>query len=161
MNKEIDTVQYQLWDDKITVVQSQGPVRLFANIHHGVICQLHFITEGRESNIKDFVMRRVTPLELLIESQTYEEMLTLIFTGSSLPPSIRIRLYELFVQIEREFEILYTENLGLQDRVEWLTDSQSNQQLSNQPTSHLQNNRYGQIDNYDGESGLLDFSFYR
>ena len=33
---------------------------------------------------------------------------------SSLPPAMRVRLYELFVQIEREFEILYAENLSLQ-----------------------------------------------
>ena len=33
---------------------------------------------------------------------------------SSLPPAMRVRLYELFVQIEREFEILYAENLNLQ-----------------------------------------------
>ena len=33
---------------------------------------------------------------------------------SSLPPSLRVRLYELFVQIEREFEVLYAENISLQ-----------------------------------------------
>ena len=35
---------------------------------------------------------------------------------SSLPPAMRVRLYELFVQIEREFEILYAENISLQVR---------------------------------------------
>ena len=29
-----------------------------------------------------------------------------------LPPALRCRLFELFQQIEKEFEILYTENLG-------------------------------------------------
>lgn len=33
---------------------------------------------------------------------------------STLPPVMRVRLYELFVQIEREFEILYAENISLQ-----------------------------------------------
>ena len=33
---------------------------------------------------------------------------------STLPPAMRVRLYELFVQIEREFEILYAENISLQ-----------------------------------------------
>ena len=33
---------------------------------------------------------------------------------SSLPPSLRVRLYELFVQIEQEFEVLYAENTTLQ-----------------------------------------------
>jgi hypothetical protein len=37
--------------------------------------------------------------------------------GSALPPSLRVRLYELFVQIEREFEVLYAENLGLQGSI--------------------------------------------
>ena len=36
---------------------------------------------------------------------------------SALPPGIRVRLYELFVQIEREFEILYAENMSLQVRI--------------------------------------------
>lgn len=39
-------------------------------------------------------------------------------SSSSLPPAVRVRLYELFVQIEREFELLYTENLGLQEKIE-------------------------------------------
>lgn len=38
--------------------------------------------------------------------------------SSSLPPAVRVRLYELFVQIEREFEVLYAENLALQERLE-------------------------------------------
>ena len=40
---------------------------------------------------------------------------------STLPPAMRVRLYELFVQIEREFEILYAENLSLQEKVDTLT----------------------------------------
>jgi hypothetical protein len=39
---------------------------------------------------------------------------------STLPPQMRVRLYELFVQIEREFEMLYTENIGLQVSVAFL-----------------------------------------
>ena len=50
-------------------------------------------------------------------------------SGSALPPALRVRLYELFVQIEREFEALYAENLGLQERVEWLSSEQQQQQL--------------------------------
>jgi hypothetical protein len=35
-------------------------------------------------------------------------------SGSALPPALRVRLYELFVQIEKEFEALYVENIELQ-----------------------------------------------
>jgi len=66
------------------------------------------------------------------------------FTGSALPPSIRVRLYELFVQIEHEFEVLYTENLNLQERVEWLTNSQPQQQ--NAQRSGLSQNKSLKID---------------
>jgi len=66
------------------------------------------------------------------------------FTGSALPPSIRVRLYELFVQIEHEFEVLYTENLKLQERVEWLTNSQPQQQ--NAQRSGLSQNKSLKID---------------
>jgi hypothetical protein len=38
-----------------------------------------------------------------------------------MPPALRVRLYELFVQIEREFEVLYTENMTLQERIEQLS----------------------------------------
>lgn len=31
---------------------------------------------------------------------------------SPIPPTLRCRLYDLFQQIEKEFEMLYTENLG-------------------------------------------------
>lgn len=31
---------------------------------------------------------------------------------NSIPPALRCRLYDLFQQIEKEFEMLYTENLG-------------------------------------------------
>ena len=41
-------------------------------------------------------------------------------TSSPLPPAIKIRLYELFGQIEKEFEVLYSENLGLQEHLEQL-----------------------------------------
>ena len=44
-------------------------------------------------------------------------------TPSSLPPALKIRLYELFGQIEREFEVLYSENLGLQERLDELSTS--------------------------------------
>ena len=40
---------------------------------------------------------------------------------SALPPALRVRLYELFVQIEREFEVLYAENMSLQEKVDTLT----------------------------------------
>lgn len=39
-----------------------------------------------------------------------------------LPASLRDRLYDLFSQIEKEFENLYTTNLALQERVESLTE---------------------------------------
>ena len=45
-------------------------------------------------------------------------------SGSAIPPAIRVRLYELFVQIEKEFEMLYVENVGLQERVDSFNSEQ-------------------------------------
>nr|KAG5703761.1 hypothetical protein BaRGS_009559 [Batillaria attramentaria] len=39
-----------------------------------------------------------------------------------LPPAVRERLFDLFAQIEKEFENLYASNLALQDRVETLSE---------------------------------------
>lgn len=36
---------------------------------------------------------------------------------SVLPPALRCRLFDLFQQIEKEFEALYTENLGCMDLI--------------------------------------------
>ena len=44
-------------------------------------------------------------------------------TSSALPPALKVRLYELFGQIEREFEVLYSDNLGLQERLDQLSNS--------------------------------------
>ncbi|CAH1241171.1 WDR37 [Branchiostoma lanceolatum] len=41
---------------------------------------------------------------------------------SVLPPHLRARLWDLFQQIEREVEVVYAENLALQDKVEVLTE---------------------------------------
>jgi hypothetical protein len=57
-------------------------------------------------------------------------------SGSALPPALRVRLYELFVQIEREFEVLYAENLGLQERVDWLSSEQQQQQMHQLTQQH-------------------------
>ena len=52
--------------------------------------------------------------------------------SSNLPPALRVRLYELFVQIEREFEAVYAENLGLQEKVDVLSERLNRQQLLQQ-----------------------------
>ncbi|KAK8403839.1 hypothetical protein O3P69_000132 [Scylla paramamosain] len=39
-----------------------------------------------------------------------------------LPPHLRVRLHDLFLQIEKEFEVLYTDNLALQEKVDSLTE---------------------------------------
>ncbi|XP_017885735.1 WD repeat-containing protein 37 isoform X3 [Ceratina calcarata] len=39
-----------------------------------------------------------------------------------LPPALRCRLFELFQQIEKEFEALYTENLSLQEKIDTLNE---------------------------------------
>lgn len=39
-----------------------------------------------------------------------------------LPPSFKVRLHDLFMQIEKEFEGLYAENLSLQDKIDSLTE---------------------------------------
>ncbi|KAJ8679140.1 hypothetical protein QAD02_014927 [Eretmocerus hayati] len=41
---------------------------------------------------------------------------------SAIPPVVRARLFDLFQQIEKEFEILCTENAGLQEKVETLNE---------------------------------------
>ncbi|KZC09287.1 WD repeat-containing protein 37, partial [Dufourea novaeangliae] len=41
---------------------------------------------------------------------------------SVLPPTLRCRLLDLFQQIEKEFEILYTENSGLQEKIDALNE---------------------------------------
>ncbi|XP_013170538.1 PREDICTED: WD repeat-containing protein 37 [Papilio xuthus] len=40
----------------------------------------------------------------------------------SLPPALRSRLHELFSQIEKEFDLLYTENLNLQEKIDFLSE---------------------------------------
>lgn len=45
--------------------------------------------------------------------------------ASTLPPAVRVRLYELFVQIEREFEILYAENVSLQEKIDRMPRQQA------------------------------------
>ncbi|KDR14307.1 WD repeat-containing protein 37 [Zootermopsis nevadensis] len=41
---------------------------------------------------------------------------------SMIPPLFRARLHELFLQIEKEFETLYTENVNLQEKIENLNE---------------------------------------
>lgn len=41
---------------------------------------------------------------------------------SVLPPALRCRLFDLFQQIEKEFETLYAENLGLQEKIDALNE---------------------------------------
>lgn len=43
-------------------------------------------------------------------------------TESLIPPRLRSRLYELFSQIEREFENVYAENLAFQEKIEVLNE---------------------------------------
>ena len=57
---------------------------------------------------------------------------------STLPPAMRVRLYELFVQIEREFEILYAENMSLQEKVDTLTASNAPAATQSNPENFLQ-----------------------
>ncbi len=54
--------------------------------------------------------------KLLRSSHSYAVMTST--SSSTLPPSTRMRLYDLFVQIEREFEALYAENVSLHERLE-------------------------------------------
>ncbi|KAF8764150.1 WD repeat-containing protein 37 [Argiope bruennichi] len=50
-----------------------------------------------------------------------------------LPIAFRGRLYELFSQIEKEFEALYTENIALKDKIEAL-----NEQLEREPAAAIE-----------------------
>lgn len=65
-----------------------------------------------------------------------------------LPPGVRGRLNDLFREIEKEFEILYADNLALQDRVDGLTErleacSGGDKPVSENPdtTDHLEVNK--------------------
>jgi len=49
-----------------------------------------------------------TPLQPALHYVTFRSELE----DSPIPPALRCRLYDLFQQIEKEFEMLYTENLG-------------------------------------------------
>ncbi len=56
-------------------------------------------------------------------SQLLPNTLTSDMDGeSALPQAFKCRLRELFVQIEKEFEALYVENLSLQEKIERLHD---------------------------------------
>ncbi|CAB4061189.1 unnamed protein product [Lepeophtheirus salmonis] len=53
---------------------------------------------------------------------------------TSLPPTLRIRLHELFVQIEKEFEMIYQDNLSLQEKVDILTERSKASSNNNNPS---------------------------
>ncbi|XP_059141764.1 WD repeat-containing protein 37-like isoform X2 [Physella acuta] len=53
---------------------------------------------------------------------------------SVLPGHMRSRLYDLFLQIEKEFEHLYTTNLALQDRLDMMSDKLGNESISSEKT---------------------------
>lgn len=50
---------------------------------------------------------------------------------SILPPAFKIRLQELFYQIEKEFEALYLENVTLQEKIERLHEKLERDELAN------------------------------
>ncbi|ESO07306.1 hypothetical protein HELRODRAFT_191131 [Helobdella robusta] len=60
----------------------------------------------------------------LIESSDQQllEKSDVLDSDSSLPLTLRTRLFELFNQIEHEFETLYSENVALQEKVDLLTE---------------------------------------
>ena len=75
-------------------------------------------------------------------------------SGSALPPALRVRLYELFVQIEREFEVLYSDNLGLQERLDWLSSEQQQQQLHQLTQQQLHHHHMNNSSRLTGERGM-------
>uniref|UniRef100_A0A1B6CX31 WD repeat-containing protein 37 n=1 Tax=Clastoptera arizonana TaxID=38151 RepID=A0A1B6CX31_9HEMI len=52
-------------------------------------------------------------------------------TESGLPPLLRSRLQDLFLQIEKEFETLYAENLNLQEKIDLLSERLERESVSN------------------------------
>lgn len=77
---------------------------------------------------------------------------------SSLPPAMRVRLYELFVQIEREFEVLYAENMSLQEKVDTLTAASTVATPSQTPSENFiqhQTTVIGQSSNNNLVSGSV------
>ncbi|XP_070535495.1 WD repeat-containing protein 37-like isoform X2 [Ptychodera flava] len=66
---------------------------------------------------------------------------------SALPPALRSRLWELFAQIEREFECVCAENAVLQDKVEMLTEK-----------LEIYQNEKGTADGMDSVDGASKFS---
>lgn len=55
------------------------------------------------------------------------------FDGESvLPPAFKVRLQELFYQIEKEFETLYLENVTLQEKIERLHEKLEREEFTNE-----------------------------
>ncbi|XP_076331335.1 WD repeat-containing protein 37-like isoform X2 [Tachypleus tridentatus] len=67
-----------------------------------------------------------------------------------LPITFRGRLYDLFGQIEKEFEALYTENLTLKDKIDTLNE-QLEREVNNPTTDRPQGGDY--IDGFEPASG--------
>ncbi|VVD01564.1 unnamed protein product [Leptidea sinapis] len=62
-------------------------------------------------------------LQALAEgSETIPNYLKMEDSETSIPPVFRSRLHELFSQIEKEFDLLYTENLNLQEKIDILSE---------------------------------------
>ncbi|XP_063627963.1 WD repeat-containing protein 37 [Cydia splendana] len=64
--------------------------------------RLQALTEGTDGNLPSYLKME--------DSET------------SIPPVFRSRLHELFSQIEKEFDLLYTENLNLQEKIDILSE---------------------------------------
>ncbi|XP_047994535.1 WD repeat-containing protein 37 [Leguminivora glycinivorella] len=64
--------------------------------------RLQALTEGTDGNLPSYLKME--------DSET------------SIPPVFRSRLHELFTQIEKEFDLLYTENLNLQEKIDILSE---------------------------------------
>lgn len=78
------------------------------------------LSSGGESSYASNSMSSKLPQPPAFQQQQQQQHPPTPQQSSSLPPALKIKLYELFGQIEKEFEVLYNENMGLQERVDSL-----------------------------------------
>lgn len=75
-------------------------------------------TEARQKNKSKNMLKKVRGI---MDSEGHARY-DLMDSDGVLPASVRARLYDLFTQIEREFEVLYTDNVALQEKIELLNE---------------------------------------
>lgn len=93
--------------------------------------------ENLQISLKKNSKHKRNASKLQISDMDYSQFLqnsyqTDLDVESSLPPTLKTRLQDLFFQIEKEFEALYLENITLQEKIEKLHDRFDKEGLTNE-----------------------------